>query len=119
MTSGVALPGSTINYTFTGLDRGATYYGWAVAAQQGYASDVMTSTPAYLATDPYTFFNSGLLTFMRASVATRVNAAGLIETVPADTARLDHDPITLAKKGLLIEESRTNRLGNINVWVVI
>jgi len=110
IASGVAIPGSTINYTFVGLDRGATYYGWAVAVQQGYASDVMASSPASLATDPYTFFNSGLLTFTRASVATRVNSAGLIETVPADTVRLDHDPVTLAQKGLIIEESRTNTL---------
>ena len=59
-------------------------------------------------TDPYSFIINGLLTFTRASNATRVNAAGLIETVPANTARLDHDPLTLAEKGLLIEESRTN-----------
>jgi hypothetical protein len=31
IASGVAIPGSTINYTFTGQDRGATYYGWAIA----------------------------------------------------------------------------------------
>ncbi len=60
--------------------------------------NVMAITPASLITDPYTFFNSGLLMFTRASVATRVNAAGLIETVPADTASLDRDPITLAHK---------------------
>ncbi len=110
MASGVALQGSTINYTFTDIDRGATYYGWVVAAQQGYASDVMASSPASLMTCPYTFFNSGLLTFTHASFATRVNSAGLIETVPADTARLNHDPVTLAQKGLLIEEARTNTL---------
>jgi hypothetical protein len=73
----------------------------------------MTITPAYSATNPYTFFNSGLLTFPRASVATRVNAAGLIETVPADMARLNHDLVTLAQKGLLRKESRTNLTTNI------
>ncbi len=66
----------------------------------------MTLTSASLITDPYTFFNTGLLT--RASVATRVNAAGVMETVPADNARLDHDHVTLQHKGLLIEESKTN-----------
>lgn len=42
------------------------------------------------------------------ATATRVNAAGLIETVAADTPRFYFDPVTLACKGLLIEEARTN-----------
>ena len=49
-------------------------------------------------------------TFTRASIATRVNAQGLIEEVPADTPRFDHDPVTLAPKGLLLEQARTNAL---------
>lgn len=49
------------------------------------------------------------ITFTRAlNTATRVNASGLVEVVNADTARFDYDPITLACKGLLVEESRTN-----------
>lgn len=49
------------------------------------------------------------VTFTRSgAVATRVNASGLIENVPANTARFDYDPVTLAPKGLLVEESRTN-----------
>lgn len=51
-----------------------------------------------------------LITFTRSSTATRVNAAGQIETVPADTPRFDHDPVTGELKGLLIEEARTNLL---------
>lgn len=42
------------------------------------------------------------------NTATRVNSSGLIETVNADLPRFDYDPVTLASKGLLIEESRTN-----------
>lgn len=58
-------------------------------------------------------FISGVLdpriTFVRSgATATRVNASGLIENVPANTARFDYDPVTLAPKGLLVEESRTN-----------
>jgi hypothetical protein len=49
-----------------------------------------------------------------ASVATRVNAAGLIETIPVDTVRLDHDPVTLDQKGLLVKEARTILLPNFN-----
>jgi hypothetical protein len=49
------------------------------------------------------------LTFTRAgATATRVNSSGLIETVAADTPRFDYHPVTLALRGLLIEEARTN-----------
>jgi hypothetical protein len=47
-------------------------------------------------------------TFARASIATRVNAQGLVEVVPPDTPRFDHDPVPLALKCLLLEVSRIN-----------
>lgn len=50
------------------------------------------------------------ITFTRASTATRTNAKGLIESVASGVPRIDYDPITLACKGLLVEESRTNLL---------
>lgn len=50
----------------------------------------------------------GLLTFARASTATRFNATGVLETVASGQPRFDFDPVTLACKGLLIEEARTN-----------
>lgn len=60
------------------------------------------------------FVNSNVLdpriTFTRASSATRVNKFGLIETAVNDTPRFDYDPATLACKGLLIEEQRTNAI---------
>lgn len=40
--------------------------------------------------------------------ATRVNSSGFIETVLANNPRFDYDPVTLACRGLLIEELRTN-----------
>jgi len=54
---------------------------------RGYESDVMAITPATITTDPYSFINNGLLTFTRSSIATRVNAAGLIENVPTNALR--------------------------------
>lgn len=45
-----------------------------------------------------------------ASTATRINASGLVEVVAADTARFDFNSVTLACRGLLIEEQRTNLL---------
>jgi hypothetical protein len=60
-------------------------------------------------------FISGVLdprvTFTRAlNTASRVNSSGFIETVNADVPRFDYDRTTLAPKGLLIEETRTNLL---------
>ncbi len=49
-----------------------------------------------------------ILNVTRASGATRVNAVGLVERVGDGTLRYDYDPTTLAGKGWLIEEARTN-----------
>ncbi len=45
------------------------------------------------------------ITFTRANpIATVTNSLGLIQTVGANVPRFDYDPVTLAAKGLLIEE---------------
>jgi hypothetical protein len=46
--------------------------------------------------------------FTRGSTGTFVGSDGLIQTAAINGPRFDHDPVTLACKGLLIEESRTN-----------
>jgi len=48
------------------------------------------------------------VTFTRASGGTRFNSSGVLETVASDVPRFDHDPVTLAPRGLLIEGARTN-----------
>lgn len=49
------------------------------------------------------------ITFARAAAtATRINSSGYVETVAADTARFDYDPVALTCTGLLIEETRAN-----------
>ena len=58
-------------------------------------------------------FTTGVLdprvTVARAlNTATRVNSSGYVESINANLPRFDYDPITLAPKGLLIEEARTN-----------
>jgi len=53
-----------------------------------------------------------LPTFTRASVATRVNSAGLIVPAAIHETRIDYNPTTLACLGLLIEEQRSN----LNAW---
>jgi len=42
------------------------------------------------------------------NTATAINSSGFVATVNADLPRFDYDPVTLACKGLLIEEARTN-----------
>jgi len=57
--------------------------------------------------------------FTRGSSATFVGSNGLIQSAAVNAARFDHDPVTLACKGLLIEESRTNNVfnsGNPTLW---
>lgn len=69
-----------------------------VVVPSGYkASKVYAQKP--LTTD-------GQLTFSRASTATRVNSAGLIETVSSNVPRLDYQGSTCPK--LLLEPQRTN-----------
>jgi hypothetical protein len=46
--------------------------------------------------------------FTRGSTGTFVGSNGLIQTAAVNDPRFDHDPVTLASRGLLIEESRTN-----------
>lgn len=50
------------------------------------------------------------ITFTRASTATYFDEFGVMRTAPANTPRLDFDPVTGECKGLLIEEQRTNLL---------
>jgi hypothetical protein len=54
--------------------------------------------------------------FTRASSATFVGSNGLIQSAGTNVARFDHDPVTLACKGLLIEESRTNSVADSNAF---
>ena len=63
------------------------------------------------------------VTFTRTgNTATVTNSSGLIAPINADLPRFDFDPITLACKGLLIEEARTNLLTyseqiNNPIWI--
>lgn len=52
----------------------------------------------------------GTVTFSRASSATFFDSAGVLQSAANDVPRLDYDPATLAARGLLIEEQRTNKV---------
>lgn len=51
-----------------------------------------------------------LVAFTRSGAAWRYNEFGIYEQVAANQPRFDYDPVTLALRGLLIEEQRTNLL---------
>ena len=55
---------------------------------------------------------SGTETFTRASSAWAFNSAGALTSFATNAPRFDYDKDTLAPKGLLIEEARTNSLRN-------
>jgi len=65
-----------------------------------------------LALDFTTGLLDGRMTFTRTTDATHpatyVNSSGVVTAATNDQPRFDYDPVTLACKGLLIEESRTN-----------
>lgn len=50
------------------------------------------------------------VTFTRASSGMRVDSTGTLVSMGTDAPRFDYDPLTLAIKGLLIEEQRSNIL---------
>ena len=48
------------------------------------------------------------VTFARAGSGTYTDSTGVLQTAAANVPRFDHDPITLAPRGLVVEEQRTN-----------
>jgi hypothetical protein len=66
------------------------------------AASTSTSPPAR---------STARITFARASTATYYNSSGLIASAASGAPRFDYDPVTLAPRGLLLEEQRTNEVG--------
>jgi hypothetical protein len=86
--------------------------GPANAANAGGGGGVTVPAP----TLDLSFLTPGTLptgvTFTRTSVGTYFDSAGVMQTAAANAPRWDYDPVTLALRGLLVEEPRTNLLLN-------
>lgn len=67
-------------------------------------------TLEYLAFDSINQIAPTGMTFSRSSAATRINALGIIETMPVNAMRHEYDPATGEYLGWLIEEQSTNEL---------
>lgn len=74
----------------------------------GFARGRRQTSAATLYLDFLAGLNDPRITFSGGANGTRVNSAGVI--VAATTPRFDYDPVTLAARGLLVEEARTNLL---------
>ena len=78
----------------------ATSIGSSLAAGGGYVDIVREGVLA------------GFVTYTRASSGTYYDSAGVLQTALTNIQRKTYDPITLALRGLMIEEARTNLVLN-------
>lgn len=72
----------------------------------GFARGRRQTSAATLVLDFLAGLNDSRITYSGGANGTRVNSSGNI--VAATTPRFDYDPVTLAARGLLVEEARTN-----------
>ncbi len=83
---------------------------WRLGAPEG----LVEATPAFdlRFTSPATLVLPAGWAFNRTTAGWHFDATGTLVQAAADVTRFDHDPATLACRGLLLEEPRTNSIRN-------
>ena len=107
--------GPTLDLSFTGVVTDLTN-------PNGYTLNTDFIIPQYQIGVQYAIWETGvglvdktfsqIITFTRASTATYFDSAGVLQSAAINTPRFDYDPATLAARGFLIEEARTNSIRN-------
>ena len=110
------LAGNDAELTFTAPDTSnlrVDYPGISATFTSGTEGRYTLAGTAYSGTGAFnSFLSAASATFTRNSVGTYYDSAGTLQTATNNTPRFDHDPVTHAAKGLLIEEARTNYIRN-------
>jgi hypothetical protein len=83
---------------------------WRLGALEGLVEAAPTFDLRF--TSPGTLTYPAGWVFNRTTAGWCFDATGTLAQVAADTPRFDHDPATLACRGLLLEEARTNGIRN-------
>lgn len=83
---------------------------WRLGALEGLVEAVPVFDLRF--TSPGTLTYPAGWAFNRTTAGWCFDATGTLVQVPADTPRFDYDPATLACRGLLLEETRTNSVRN-------
>lgn len=110
--NGVTSASILFNTALTNAQTSAVYYLYQSTLGAGlglpdqtFARDFATNKTLNHGTGPN-------ISFVRASAANYFNSAGVLTSAAVNEPRFDHDPVTLASKGLLVEVARTNLLLN-------
>ena len=115
--AGIATTGAGTATTQAGAaSTSATNAAASAAAAQALALSNATGFPSVRPTMFLDFANSRrvppMVTFTRNSIATYFDSKGVMQTARANQPRIDFNPLTGECMGLLIEETRTNNVGN-------